>query len=386
MFTFTIHVDPWDMEDGGVDDVLDRLKGELGVTGVSVTAASSPVCILRRNRTASPRIFRSRGGLFFQPNTTKYAHTRIKPPSADWIKTRNPLARVADACSKRDLTFGVVIDSRRLETVLTRHPECATKSAFGDASQTRLCPQHPDAAEFLRSLIADLVANYQPGRIEIRDLGSTFESDPLPADELDAIGPVGADLFAVCFCESCLQSAAGDDVLVDAARTSVQKHLTRAMDAGRPLQMSPESFLAGDEIVRAYIQNRRAAHVLFLDSIREKCAADFILHADAYPTPFDPPVETLAAHCDRVLLGTGAMPASSQESPKPPAGTKSDCLIDLRSFTDAEPATLVKRFKQLVDSGFAGVVLDHLGLMTESTFTNARQAIRYAKREAKTAT
>src|SRR5690349_13438156 len=105
MFHISMNCYPWDLVDEGIDAVLDRLKGEAGVTGISVPFSCGPIVQLRPHAGVSPRTFRSRGGVQFQPEASHYTGTRIRPVVADWLRKSNPLAAIAEACAKRGLAF-----------------------------------------------------------------------------------------------------------------------------------------------------------------------------------------------------------------------------------------------------------------------------------------
>ncbi|MGB2985153.1 MAG: hypothetical protein WBE26_04665, partial [Phycisphaerae bacterium] len=113
---------PWDLLDEDLGTVLDRLHGEIGVTGVSVWV-SSPALTQLRVRDVEPRVFRTRGGLFFHPDEQRYVATRCKPVVSSRHKTRNPLARIADACAERALELRVIVSAAATGRLAQRYPE-----------------------------------------------------------------------------------------------------------------------------------------------------------------------------------------------------------------------------------------------------------------------
>ena len=48
MFDVHLLCYPWDVSESRADAVLDRVRGEIGATGLTVVAATRPVCQLRR--------------------------------------------------------------------------------------------------------------------------------------------------------------------------------------------------------------------------------------------------------------------------------------------------------------------------------------------------
>ena len=59
MFEAMVSAYPWDVLDEGIDEVLDRLHGELGATGLILWAGCAPLLHVR-GREIEPRIVRSR--------------------------------------------------------------------------------------------------------------------------------------------------------------------------------------------------------------------------------------------------------------------------------------------------------------------------------------
>ena len=146
---------PWDLLDEGVDEVLARLHGELGVTGVCVPAVCAPLATLRTRPGVSPRIFRTRGGLFFAPGEDYYQATRCTPAVSTWLKGRNPLRRIADGCRKLGLDCRAMAACSTAGRIVARHPHAAAKTVFGDPWPDRLCPINPDAQAFLIAVCRD---------------------------------------------------------------------------------------------------------------------------------------------------------------------------------------------------------------------------------------
>src|SRR5262249_48576048 len=100
MFQATMCCNLWDLVDEGIDTVLDRLKGEAGITGISVPLSCPVDTYFRPHQGVSPRRFRTRGGVQFQPHSQTYASTRLRPIVAEWLRKTNPLTQVAEACAK----------------------------------------------------------------------------------------------------------------------------------------------------------------------------------------------------------------------------------------------------------------------------------------------
>ena len=89
-----VSASPWDLIDDDLDGGLDRLHGEVGVTGVSLWAVAPPRVELR-TRSINPRVFHTRGGAFFHPEGRYYDATRCKPIASARVKSSDPIARLS---------------------------------------------------------------------------------------------------------------------------------------------------------------------------------------------------------------------------------------------------------------------------------------------------
>ncbi|MEE9293353.1 MAG: hypothetical protein V3W34_00095 [Phycisphaerae bacterium] len=393
MFDVNVLCYPWDLEDEGVENVLDCVQGELGVDGITVLVAGRPLTQLRRRRQVAPRVFRTRGGLFFQPDQSKYRSTRLKPVVSGWLKARNPLATIAHACRKRDIQLRAVLHTRRIGRLAARFTSCATKSPFGDHSPGLICQHNPDVAEFLRALVNDLSENYPLAAIVLRDLGRPFDTDLLDVLEpAPALGSAGRELLAVCFCESCIQAAGAAGIDTDAVVEFVQRTMSQAIEAGHPLADTLNEQLSKSQPLEDYIRNRSAAHGAFVETLPGRATCELALHMTTDGIFAASENSGLSPRWDMLVVEAG--PPASPEGGGilrfidgwNHAAAQFRVEAQIPGYDPAAPdgTTLVKALDHLARSRFSGVILDHYGIMAHPEFTAAKQAIRYATRTTRT--
>ncbi|MEK7757369.1 MAG: hypothetical protein AAB385_09190, partial [Planctomycetota bacterium] len=171
MFELFIVAYPWDLPAEDVGGVLDQLRGEVGVTGLSLWVAAPPTAQLRASAprplslganvssARRPRVFRTRGGVFFQPADRHYAQTRCQPIVSSWVTMGNPLATIAKACAGRGLNLRAIVSAAAAGRMAERYPEFACRSAFGDESRARLCLANAEVQTYLRAMALDLSTN-----------------------------------------------------------------------------------------------------------------------------------------------------------------------------------------------------------------------------------
>lgn len=386
MFAVQVICHLWDIEDEGLENFLDRAQGDLGASGVTIPVACGPICSLRRRPTAGPRVFRSRGGLYFQPDDSHYANTRIKPITSQWLKSRNPLAKAAHECHSRGIDLRAAVDTRRLGRLASRHPEAAVKSPFGDPSPDLLCPLNPDAAELFGAIAADLARGYGVSALEVRDLDEPFAENLANCAGADSITTATRSLLSLCCCESCLQSAAAAGVDTESAVRSVQVMIGSAIESAGSGPTCLEELLADDDIVAAFVEHQRSAHADMIGSLRRRVPCEMAMHVSAETVDAITP-RPAWLECANVLVIRADQREGVHESAGPSSQAahltsthpRCEALVPLsRSSTDS--TWLVKFLTGLADGGWAGAQLDHYGMMTNADLTSAKQAIRFARR------
>lgn len=274
-----IGVYPWDLLDEGLDGVLDRLHGEVGVAGVALWVGC-PRQLQLRVRAVEPRIFRTRGGLFFQPSLDLYAGTRCKPIVSDQAKNRDPLAKISSACLARGLEVRVMLSAALTGRLAERYPEMACKNVFGDGSQTSLCLCNSDVQAYLCALVADVSAREGVGAVVLTDLVTSWCEAHSGAFSA-AVPPGGTEelLLSMCFCESCHQKASAAGVDVAAAHRWVQQMLQRCFDQGPApaCETGLDASWADNPPMAALDKWRAKEHSSLLRRLVEACRCELLL-------------------------------------------------------------------------------------------------------------
>jgi hypothetical protein len=242
-----------DLVDSNIDESLDAIQGT-GATGVTLVVSGAARTHLRCQLACSPRILRTRGGYFYQPDLNYYADTHLKPVVATWVRHRQPLDRTIAACRQRKLKVRLRISAFEIGRIGEKHPDAAAKSVFGDVAAETLCPANPDVRALLRGTIRELCERFSPDGIELADL--RYHSGALGFRGL-AIGFDPGEgflaLLGICFSESSRQGAAERDIDTEAAARWAQVALEKVLTTGRPLSDSLGEMLAEAEIPRRYV-------------------------------------------------------------------------------------------------------------------------------------
>lgn len=373
----------WDLLDEGIDDVLDRLKGEAGVTGITVPVHCPPIDHLRAHADVTPRTFRSKGGAQFQPDARLYSGTRMRPVVAEWLRKSNPLRQVADACAARDLTLRAWVIGVHNPAVVERYPICAAKDVFGEPIPDYLCPVNPDVREYLRALVEDLHESY--GIAELLIGGIQFPA-LTEEDFTQAIGPTEVDrwLLSTCFCESCRQLAQRDGLDVDRAARTAFDRLEEVLATGQAQEDDLDFFLDAHPAIEAYAQWQADQLPPLAEAIRSSFPGEVIL--DGYHGFEDQEdVSALTVHCDRLHVPCNSLDTEEIESAvsfgvdlmQEPHRVE---LAMLGTGAVIDPEDLVSAMAKAAEEGVRCVTIENYGILPLACLEAVHRGVRFAGR------
>lgn len=366
-----IQAQAWDFDDGRLETELDYIQGTLGATGVTLVAGCGPQVALCARRGADLAIVRTRGGLMYTPDEAAYSATRCKPVLAEIAKGRNRLAAAAAAVRDRGLSLRVAVSALRLGRLAERYETCAFKNALDDISPTRLCPANPDVRAMVAALVADVGRVFSPDAVVLQDwdLGRMGEATAELSLPLSGIEIVDL-LLALCFCESCRQEAAGQELDVNAAARSARVMLLEAVERGAGRGRPFHKPLAEDDVLRAYIQGRSAGLARATAQLAGASDIPIILHRTGreIPDPLESARPSVAGVCWRYV------------GPEFPDGCELEFRVD--ADTVCRPQALVSDVAAATARGVTAITFAELGRLSPPAGEAVKQAIRYARRSA----
>jgi len=380
---------PWDLRDEGLDEVLDRLYGEAGMTGISLATQYHRIDQLRPHAGKGPTRFRSEGGAQFQYDPAGYASTRMRPVAADWLGRSNPLRRMGEACRKRGMHLRAWHVCCHNPATVARYPDHAIQDVFGQRSTEWLCPADPDVREWLRCSLRDLTRQNTFDAVELEAAcfptrwraGTAFKSGV-------ELGPVDQWLTGLCFCASCRQAAMREDIDADRIAEEVRAHLARVFATGRATPGDVASFAAQQPALADFVACRQRQVSALVASIREDCPTRIVVHREGERFWGGVDFEALAKHGDALMvLFYEADPARMDEPVAAARGETGDIgRVELALSACTPPCasseTLVASMKRAVELGIRSVNISNYGLMPLARIDWLNHASRYARREA----
>ncbi len=387
-----------DLATDGVDEVLDRAQGELGVTGICLPAVTPTGSRLRVGRDHSLRIIHSKGGLMFNPSGAHYAATRCRPAPCTEFKSRDLFARVVEASRKRDLGCRAVVYAATAGRLVSQNPQAAAKTVFGDPWPERACLVNPDVQAFVAAVCDDLTAHHDLTGIELGEfhVGRCNQVTAGVESWLHA-GIAGPTLLGICFCESCRQlTTSASDAAVDpeAAANSVRFRIECRSTSASGLAETAGEAPWQDAALCAYLSVQWRSLAAALGAIRGPDGCDLIVRV--YDDAIIPsgragraPLEGAGRRPDAIVAAALSGDHKSAEHAAEVALTQAQgsarAEVLMRAYPPdgdwytAGPA-LVKTLPGLAERGIGAVELDNYGAIAPAGLGPIRQAVRFARR------
>jgi hypothetical protein len=265
-----------DLVDEGIDVVLERLEQ-------ANLDALTMACNYHHSRDVFPhnpvhRVRYMQGGVFFQPEASRYAQLLIKPDVPAWVSDDDPLRNVCRAADRRGLAVRSWTNNTHSTVLASANPSCAIQNAFGDRYINSLCPANPDVRAYVRTLNSDL-ARYPLDALLVEsvcympfDHGYHHERCLVPISQLAKF------LLGLCFCMHCASKMADEGVNGGALRKHVAEQLDRhlAGDASELDELeftrgAVEQFAGGD--MTAMLAARRSIVTSLIREVKDAVAA-----------------------------------------------------------------------------------------------------------------
>lgn len=366
---------PWDLMPADVDGLLGRLRGEVGITGLCVWAAARPTVSLRV-RNWQPRVFRSRGGMYFQAEKERYEQTRCRPLLSSWTHEGERFARILAAAGRHGLNLRLAVSAAATGRLAEHYPEFAARNVLGVESTRNLCLIHPDVQEYLIALVCDLAEQFSPTAIILSDFASGwFDAFESGFDD-GLLSPGARALCGMCFCNSCQQQA--EEAGVDALAATEQ---TLALVQAEMARGSAGSVTSDSACPAPVSEFRRFQHERLNGLLRclvEASGCELLL----FRSLADPHADAVQAV--NVAIVAGVLTRLAEFEHFDVAGIskarRSELCIPVAWGARGRGPELVAVVQRAAAEGFGGVQLSHFGLLSDCLLPAIKQAVRFARR------
>ena len=163
-----IWIYPWDLQDEGIPQVLDRLQ-ENNISGINVTANYHSGMFFLPHNPKRKVIFPEPGALYFPPNSAWYENSKIKPPVSKFA-SKKFWEDLREESKKRGMTMTAWTLALHNSFIGFNYPQTTVVNAFGDHYPTALCPANKSLRDFFVEFYNDVSSNYDFDNILIESL------------------------------------------------------------------------------------------------------------------------------------------------------------------------------------------------------------------------
>lgn len=373
--TFFLIVAPWDFSSGksGIDvnatsAIFDQLRGEVGLTGLSLWGAASAWREFSVKKT--PHLHRCEGGLFFDPLQSRGG---CRPPAAASL-SRRLVPEIAEACRQHGLSLRLNLSLARMGGLAEFYPEFASRNAFGDSSSVAVCLLNPAVQDCMKSLTVGVPPQLGVDQVILHDVrvGWLEAFDP----EIRWPAPLGAteqSLLSTCFCANCIKTSEEAGLDHAASRMAVANLVRRSLSGGTAFGGRETGFLGEQPELAAYRGFQADQLSDFLQEIVEETSHEVFV------------ARTSAQAVDPFQAGIPAGVITSVTSLSEAAHSisnarRSEVTVPAVSFLGHGAEEFVAATSELPKWGCSGVQIDNYAALPDAALTTLKQAIRFARR------
>lgn len=379
MFEVSIIAYPWDLVDSEAAATIAQWHGEIGLGGVSVWIGARGTTQLRA-RPVEPKVYRTRGGLLFQPEARFFANTRCQPMLSSRLPVRYSLQSIASACAERSMPLRGILSAARIGRMADRYPEFACTNTFAIESKRSLCLGNEDVQEYLCGLAANVTQRYELTGLVLADMSiGWWDAFERPVESSGPLSTLGQSLLAVCFCDACQRNSDLAGVDVPGAQQAVRGLLQRELESGTPENAALTGLLPEHAALAGHLKAQSNALIRLGQRLREQVRCELIAIRTDVPSGLP--------GSDAEWISGGKVLTRIAEDRRGEMSSKDrqrfELLFSAADVMQERDTTLVARLHEAAEQGFAGAAIDHYGILPESAMSRLRQGIRFARRSAR---
>jgi hypothetical protein len=386
MSEYRIQVHPLEFREAETDAVLDHLRGELGLSGLSLELAT-PALRLLRLRPSPPTLLQAAGGTWFDTDEERYSSTCCKPTRAGDARARRAVERLVRACHDTRFPLRAVISASRTARIARRFPQLACRNALGVESRRALCLANPDVRGWLKSLLGEVAERFVPEGIVLAD----FRVEWTEAKDAALTGaapstPESRALLSLCFCAACREYAGRSGVDVDEAHRTVSRRLMHLLQGGGTDTHGtgyapPHATESPESADPSALESFRDWRDRFLDDLHVSLsgAVDMPLHRVLRGSNLAPTPATRGNRRDASSRFLLELDRASDDALSSAPELGREVLLAPTAVAALTPAELVSFYERSARIGVP-VTISGYSTMSESCLEALRRGIRYARR------
>jgi len=362
-----------DQEKKELDAALGVLRGEVGLTGLSVWAAAAPADYFRVRETP-PRWVHADGGLYFEPPASSGG---CRPPvAANGAFTA--LAIIGRACERHGLSLRLRLSTATLSGLARYYPEFASRSAFDDPSRISVCLLNPAVQDCMAGIVSGIPPQLGARQVVLDDFRIAWFDAFDPAIRWPVTpGSVERLVLATCFCSACMKAAQETGVDAQEARRRTQTFLQLFFARGTNFGGSVAGFRAEQPVLEAYASLQAQSLNSLLTRIVENARMEVLV--SRWRCGHECAADDFEPHIPAGIV-TKVADLSGLATDKSLPSRISEVSLPASALLGSHAEQFVASMARLSEWGFAGVEIDDYGALPDNAFPTLRQGIRFARR------
>lgn len=219
----------WDLADEGIESVLGWAV-DSGLTALQIAGAYHAGWFIHPHNPRHRAYMPEDGCLYFHPDLSRYANTRLKPKVAqvceqtDWMRAAGDRL---DAYGLKMVSWTVCMHNTRLGLL---HPECVVTNCFGDRYPHALCPANSQVRQYIIALCSDLASNLPLYAVQLESPGYMGLAHGHHHErDLTVLTSLEHSLMDLCFCNACMDVGRSRNLDMEQIQMGVRTLLENGM-------------------------------------------------------------------------------------------------------------------------------------------------------------
>ncbi len=202
-----MYLHPWDVVDEGPRSVLERISSA-GIGAVNLAVSYHSARFVLPHNPKHKVYFAEEGVVYFEPNTSYYKNTILKPRRSSEYGGKDVLALVLKEAKDFRMKVNAWTVTFHNSAFARAHPDLAIIDVFEEKNYNYICPNNSESRKYHSALVRNLL-DYDLNTIQLES--SCYPAALQHGDHHENLGtqiePVVSELMTFCFCEHCVKSA-----------------------------------------------------------------------------------------------------------------------------------------------------------------------------------
>ena len=385
-FMGSLYTYPWDVIDEGLDLSLGRITDLTGCQEVMLTPCYHRSTYFLPHNPKRPIYFGENGAIYFSPDLSRYANTRIRPRVSKEVTGPEYFDEIVAEIEKRGLKFAAWMVYTFHDYLSEHYPEFAKHDAFGNPYVGQVSTAPPDVQAYFLALTTEVIERYKPVAVWVESL--MRRGFGMPSKRRAEISPRCSFLLALCFNPASIANANAGGLDGERFRQRVvdwlRPRLARLPIAEDDLPVTEEWIgnAFNGELKQYLVLGRKHTTALWLKVagvIRRsgaKVQSNLADAASAWRNDLDPVINKSIDRLSFNPTETGGKASAQVQALRDQIAPGGEVFIPIGGGGLNAPGPLIEQLKAAADAGATGATFYNYGLLREEQLGFIGTALR----------